>query len=236
MKRMWMSIILSLAMVPFGFASGNSADQNKAESRLKDAASVVQELTQNSPDQGIPQNIRDGAKCVAVVPGLTKAAFGIGGRWGDGVATCRTSNGWSAPAFFTLTGGSVGAQLGVEKTDLVMMIMNNEGMNQLLKGKVKIGADASASAGPVGREASGSVGYDAAILTYSKSKGAFAGASIDGAVVQADDNLMNSLYPNHVTFTQALKGQVAPPQGAQPFLSAVRNASSNNNSNQSASK
>jgi SH3 domain-containing YSC84-like protein 1 len=220
MKKALIALGLTLAMVPFGFGQ----DKSKAENRLNDSATVLQELTQAAPDKGIPQSIREDAKCVAVVPGMTKAAFGIGGHWGDGVATCRTASGWSAPAFFTITGGSFGFQLGVEKTDLVMMVMNKEGMNELLKGKIQLGAQASAAAGPVGRQASGKVGYKAAILTYSKSKGAFAGASLGGAVLQEDNNLMNAFYPNKVSFSAALTGKVPPPAGAQNFLAAVREA------------
>jgi lipid-binding SYLF domain-containing protein len=196
--------------------------QSKATQRLDDAANVLRQMT--SGTAGIPESVINGAKCVAVVPGLIKGAFIVGGEHGDGVATCRTTNGWSAPAFFKLTGGSWGLQIGGQKTDLVMMIMNQEGMNSLLKGHFKVGADASAAAGPVGRQASASGGWNAAILTYSRSKGAFAGINLSGAELQADNGAMSSLYGKPITVQQALTGKVEPPPQAMAFLHAVQNA------------
>lgn len=211
-------IVLALASVA---ALANESHSDAAQ-RLDNAASIIKDMTTGTA--GIPDAVLNGAKCVAVVPGLVKGAFIVGGRHGDGVATCRTSNGWSAPAFFQVTGASFGAQIGGEKTDLVMMFMNDQGMNELLSGHFKIGAGVSAAAGPVGRQASASGGWKAGILTYSRSKGAFAGASIKGAEIQMDNGAMQQLYGKNVTAQEALKGQVQPPPQAMAFLHAVQNA------------
>ena len=218
--RKLLSILVVVAMASLlAFASESQSD---AAQRLDKAASVIKDMT--SGTAGIPDSVLNGANCIAVVPGLIKGAFIVGGRHGDGVATCRTATGWSAPAFFKLSGASIGAQIGGEKTDLVMMIMNDTGMNKLLSGHFKVGADVSAAAGPVGRQASAAGGWKAAILTYSRSKGAFAGASLKGAEIQVDNDAMQAVYGKKVSAEEALKGQVQPPPQAMAFLHAVQRA------------
>lgn len=209
-------VVLAFSAVAL-FAANKTATE-----RLDESASILKQMT--SGTAGIPDSVMHGAKCIAVVPGLVKGAFIVGGEHGDGVATCRTSTGWSAPAFFQVSGGSFGAQIGGEKTDLIMMVMNQEGMSSLMSGHFKVGANASAAAGPVGREASASGGWKAAILTYSRSKGAFAGVSLNGAELNADNTAMQQLYGKAVTLQQALTGQVQPPAQAMAFLHAVQNA------------
>ena len=142
------------------------------------------------PDNGIPEEVLEHAKCVAVVPHMVKGGFVFGGKGGKGVATCRTANGWSAPAFITISGGSWGLQIGVEAVDLVMIIQNEKGMQKLLSSNFQLGADASAAAGPVGRHASAGTDWklDTEILTYSRAKGAFAGLTLEGASIRQDDD------------------------------------------------
>ena len=164
-----------------------ASDLQNDGDRMQRAAEVFKEIM-NSPDQGIPQHLLETAKCIAIIPGDVKFAFIFGGNYGRGVATCRTSNGWSAPMFIAIDGGSVGYQIGGSSTDIVMLFMNEHALHSLLSDKFKLGADASVAAGPVGRNAAASTDLklNAEILSYSRSKGVFAGVSLDGAVVQAD--------------------------------------------------
>lgn len=206
--------------------SGAAAEHDKAVARLDEAAKVMHQLMA-APDTGIPQEVLDNAKCVAVVPSMLKGGFIFGAEHGRGVATCRTGNGWSAPAFFTATGGNWGAQIGGQATDLVMMIMNDNGMNQLLNSKFKIGADASAAAGPVGRQASASTNWklQSEILTYSRSRGLYAGAVLNGVVVKADQDAMIGYYGHDEGFRPVLTGQAKDPMaGNDRFTAAVRNS------------
>jgi lipid-binding SYLF domain-containing protein len=168
---------------------------NDAARHARDAAKVFTEVM-NVPDKGIPKELLDKAKAIAVFPGTTKGAFIIGARGGQGVISRRTGNGWSAPAFFNLGGASFGPQIGVQKTDYVLLIMNDSGLNGLLKDKVELGGEASVAAGPVGRTTSASTNLtlDAAILSYSRSKGAFIGAAIKGGVINPDNDLNQAYY------------------------------------------
>jgi lipid-binding SYLF domain-containing protein len=193
-----------------------------ATERLKSAGDVLHEIM-NAPDKGIPAEVIDGAKCIAVVPRMLKGGFIFGAKHGKGVATCRTAKGWSAPAFFTVTGGSWGLQIGVEGVDLVMMIMNQKGMQDLLSNKFQIGAQASASGGPVGRHASAGTDWkmDTEILTYSRSKGLFAGISLEGSWIEQDKSSTEAIYGKHDSFKSALTGKLAAPPQAAPFLNAV---------------
>jgi lipid-binding SYLF domain-containing protein len=179
-----------------------------------------------APDKGIPQEVLEHARCVAVVPHMIKGGFVFGAQNGRGVATCRTSDGWSAPAFFAITGGSWGLQIGLEGVDLVMIIQNEKGMQQLLASKFQLGADASAAAGPVGRHASAETNWklETEILTYSRAKGAFAGLTLNGASIRRDDDSMRAIYGRNVTTRNTLMGKVAAPAVAQSFLNAVRGA------------
>ncbi len=198
-------------------------DADDVSHRLDAAAADLNRLT-NAPDKGIPQDILTGAKCVAIVPNLVKAGFIFGAEGGRGVATCRVNGHWSAPAFFTIAGGSWGAQIGVEGTDLVMLFMNHEGARHLLAADWKIGADANIAAGPWGRDASANTAINAstAILTYSRSKGVFIGVNLNGANVHADMKAIRVFYGQEYNFRDLLEGRVVPPQSAHPFLADIR--------------
>jgi lipid-binding SYLF domain-containing protein len=220
----WQSIaIVVLCLGVIGWAAD---DDSKNAGELQQAAETIQHISSAAPDQGVPNQVLEGAKCVAVIPKLVKGAFIVGGEHGTGVATCRTSNGsWSAPAPFSVSGISWGAQIGGKSTDLVMFIMNDQGMNDLLQGHIKVGADVSAAAGPVGRTASADAGYKAGILTYSASKGAFIGASLNGAELQQDNKATRLWYGKEVPFKDILQGNVPiPNEDARAFVNAVQNA------------
>jgi lipid-binding SYLF domain-containing protein len=175
------------------------------------------------PDKSIPTELLEAAKCIAIIPGEKKVAFGVGGNYGKGVATCRTAEGWSAPLFLAIGGGSVGFQIGGSSTDLVALFMNDQALQKLVTDKFTIGADATAAAGPVGRHAAAGtdVKLNAQILTYSRSKGAFAGISLDGAVVQADKSGDQAMYGAEVTRKEILNGRVPVPESAQPLVRSI---------------
>lgn len=195
------------------------------EDRLEHAGAVLREVMA-APDSGIPEDVMRHAKCIAVVPHLLKGGFVFGAENGRGVATCRTANGWSAPAFFTITGGNWGLQIGVEGIDLVMVFQGDRGMQRLISSKFEIGADASAAAGPVGRHASADTDWklNSEILTYSRAKGLFAGVTLNGAAVRRDDDSTEAVYGHDVPTRRILMGEIPPPPGAAAFLDAVRSA------------
>ena len=199
--------------------------QKKVEKRLQGASEVLQQVM-SAPDRGIPEDVMEGAKCVAVIPHEIRGGLVFGARYGKGVATCRTEKGWSAPAFFTITGGSWGAQVGLEGVDNVLMIMNQKGMERLLSDKFQIGAQASVAAGPVGRHASAGTDWklETEILSYARAKGVFVGVSLDGAWVRSDNEAMLALYGPDASVRDVLLGNVAPPSSAHTFLAAVRSA------------
>src|SRR6184192_2655288 len=187
--------VLALTAVLLVFATlgwaGDEKDDSKADSdivkRMDKAADVLKEI-EGAPDNGVPDNIMGDAKCIAVIPSMVKVAIGFGGSHGKGVATCRTANGWSAPAPFTVTGGSWGLQIGGQAVDLVMLVMNQKGMDALLSSKFKVGAGASAAAGPVGRDAAAATDWKmkSEILSYSRARGVFAGVDINGSKIAQD--------------------------------------------------
>jgi len=211
-----------LSLTSLGVAESH---RDASTERLDKAGRVISEIMA-APDQGIPEEVLDHAKCIAVVPHMIKGGFVFGAENGRGVASCRTANGWSAPAFFAITGGNWGLQIGIEGIDLVMIIQNDRGMQRLLSSKFELGADASVAAGPVGRHASADTDWklNTEILTYSRAKGAFAGLTIDGAAIRRDDDSMEGFYGRHVSTRNVLHGRVAVPDAAQPFLSAIRDA------------
>jgi lipid-binding SYLF domain-containing protein len=217
------SFVICTAMV-LGMASlAWSSDREDETKRVENSANVLNEIM-STPDKGIPDNIMKDARCVAVIPSMKKAAFVVGGNYGKGVASCHNANGWSAPAPILLGGGSWGLQIGGEAVDLVLLIMNDQGMENLLNSKFKIGADASAAAGPVGRHAEGDTDWKmkAQVLTYSRARGVFAGISLNGAVLKQDGDDTRSFYGKDVSFESILKGQVPPPAGSSAFLSALK--------------
>lgn len=218
-------LMLLVVVFSLGCLSWAGTGREDATERLGKAANVLHEIMQ-APDNGIPEEVLEHAKCVAVVPHLMKGGFVVGAEHGKGVATCRTANGWSAPAFITVSGGSFGFQIGIEGVDLVMIIQHEHGMQKLLSSDFKVGADASVAAGPVGRHASAGTDWklDAEILTYSRTKGAFAGVALDGASVRQDVDSTRAMYGKKITTRAALTGKVAAPHAAEVFLDAVRNA------------
>lgn len=203
---------------------GADKDQSDIEKRIDNAAKVLNEIM-GTPDKAIPDKIMNEAKCVAVIPSMVKIAVGFGGSHGKGVATCRTANGrWSAPAPITITGGSWGLQLGGQAVDLVMIVTNDDGMQNLLTSKFKLGADASAAAGPVGRDAAADTDWKmkAQVLTYSRARGVFAGIDLNGSAITQDKDETRVLYGKFVPFEEILSGKVAPPAMTEPFLASVR--------------
>jgi SH3 domain-containing YSC84-like protein 1 len=207
-------------------ASTQTDKSSSNQSELQAATETVQRMSSAGGDQGIPNSVLQDAKCVTVIPKLVKGAFVIGGEHGTGVATCRLpNNSWSPPAPFSVSGLSWGAQIGGKSTDLLMFIMNEKGMNDLISGHFKVGADVSAAAGPVGRTASAEAGWKAGILTYSSSKGAFIGASLNGAELQQDQRATQAWYGTDVPFQDILTGKVKiPNEQARAFVNAVQNA------------
>lgn len=204
-----------------GLIPAHAADMHKMDSRLNDAADVIQEIM-HTPDRAIPGSILADAKCVVVIPHYKKGAFVIGAQYGQGVATCRTSHGWSAPVFVRLEGGSFGWQIGGQSTDLVLIAMNQGGLESALKSKVKLGADASAAAGPVGRNAAAStdIAMHAEFLTYSRAHGLFAGLDLSGTVLSENHPDMDDEYGNG-DFERILHGGAAVPPNAERFIHTV---------------
>ena len=220
MKRIAVLLLSALML-----SSASQALAESAASRAESAATVLNEIM-SAPDKGIPEEVIGSAKCIAVVPTLLKGGFILGGAHGKGMASCRTADGWSAPAPFTVTGGSLGLQIGLQGVDLVMLIMNDKGMTALLSSKFKLGADISAAAGPVGRHAEASTDWkmQAEVLTYSRARGLFAGVTINGAAIRQDDDSTRELYGRLVPFKTILTGAVTTPAGGEPFIAAVRKA------------
>jgi SH3 domain-containing YSC84-like protein 1 len=198
-------------------------DQSDIEKRLDAAAKVLDEIM-GVPDKAIPDKVMRDAKCIAVIPSMLKIAVGFGGSHGKGVATCRTQSGaWSAPAPITITGGSWGLQLGAQGVDLVMIVTNEQGMQHLLASKFKLGADASAAAGPVGRDAGADTDWKmkAEVLTYSRARGVFAGIDLNGSAITQDKDETRLLYGSFRPFTEILSGKVEPVASSHEFLDAV---------------
>jgi len=221
MKKV-MTFVALLSLTSIGWAGTN---REATDNRMDHAGRVLHEIM-GAPDSGIPEEVLEHAKCVAVVPHLLKGGFVFGAENGRGVATCRTADGWSAPAFFAITGGSWGLQIGVEGVDLVLIIQNDKGMNRLIGSGFELGADASAAAGPVGRHASADTNWklDTEILTYSRAKGAFAGVTLNGASIRRDDDSTEAVYGRDIPTRRILQGDIAVPASAQSFLDAVRDA------------
>jgi SH3 domain-containing YSC84-like protein 1 len=205
----------------------SKTDTTKSETdivkRLDNAASVLTEIME-TPDKGIPTNVLADAKCIAVVPSMLHIAVGFGGRHGKGVATCRTARGWSAPAPISITGGDWGLQLGGQAIDLVLLVMNQKGMDHLLSSKFKIGAEASGAAGPVGRQAAAGTDWKmkSEVLTYSRARGLFAGINLNGASIKQDKDETAVLYGKIIPFQTILSGKVEVPPTSKTFLATVR--------------
>ena len=218
MKRLSLTVLIFLTTGVWAQTAAHSADVERLQS-----SSVILSQIMEAPDKAIPDSIMDGAKCIAIVPSMLKASFIFGANYGKGVATCRTETGWSSPVFFRVEGGSFGFQAGGQASDLVLIVRTTDGMQHLLQSKFKLGADASAAGGPVGRDAQAATDLTmrAQILTYSRSRGLFAGVSVSGAVVHQDNGATQAFYGKDWTFYSLLKGQVPPPTDAQNFLKTI---------------
>ena len=216
------SAVLILASMSWA-ADDNDKDQTDIGKRIEKSAEVLNEIM-GTPDKAIPDKVMDSSKCIAVIPSVIKIAVGFGGQHGKGIVTCRTAHGWSAPMFLAIEGGSVGYQIGGSSTDLIMLFMNDHALHSLLSDKFKLGADASVAAGPVGRSAAAGTDLklNAEILSYSRSKGIFAGVSLDGAVVQADKSGDQAQYGANVTSQEILDGQVEVPSSARRLIHELR--------------
>ena len=221
MKR----VTFVLAMFALGTLCWAGSAREDATERLDNATNVLHEIM-GMPDKGVPEEVLEHAKCVAVIPHMVKGGFVFGAKGGKGVATCRTADGWSAPAFITISGGSWGLQIGVEAVDVVMIIQNDKGMQRLLSSNFQVGGDASAAAGPVGRHAEAGTDWkmDTEILTYSRAKGAFAGLTLEGASIRQDNDSRRAMYGRGVTTRALLLGKVPVPVAARAFLAEVHGA------------
>lgn len=223
MKNLMVGLLLCFGLVLSAWAEEGS----KEKERVKNASEVMKEIL-NTPDKGIPGSVLNGSKCVIVLPGVKKAAMGIGGSYGRGVMTCRTGNDfkgpWSAPVMMASSGGSFGFQIGGEATDFVILVMNDGGAKSMLTNKVKLGADASIAAGPVGRtsEASTNASMKAEMLSYSRAKGVFGGVSLSGSTLHPDEDANNHLYGSKVSAEAIINGQgITMPPEAQPLVNAL---------------
>src|SRR5271170_773306 len=223
--RKTMSVLLMGFMGLVGtYAWAGSAREDTVD-RMQKSVDVLHAIMA-APDKGIPEEVLSGAKCILVVPDLIKGGFILGGKHGRGVASCRTSDGWSAPAFVSVGGGSWGLQIGVEGVDLVMLVMNDQGFQHLLSSKFELTGEGSVAAGPVGRHASAGTDIllNTEVLTYSRSKGVFAGLTLEGAVVEQDNDSTSAIYGKHMTFRNILSGKTSTPSSADAFLKAVTEA------------
>jgi len=190
--------------------------------RLQSSVDVLHSIMA-TPDKGIPEEVLSNAECIIIVPDLIKGGFIFGGKHGRGIASCRTSSGWSSPAFVSVGGGSWGLQIGVEGVDLVMLVMNDQGFQHLLSSKFQLSGEGSVAAGPVGRHASAGTDWkmNTQVLTYSRSRGAFAGITLEGAVIQQDDDSTRAIYGKQMKFRNILSGKVSTPESAEAFVKAV---------------
>jgi len=226
MKRSGRYVAITLLLVGSALCFAASSREDSVK-RLQNSAEVLEQIMA-APDRGIPEEVMNGAKCVVVVPHLMKGGFVVGAKHGRGVASCRTADkSWSAPAFVAVGGGSFGFQIGIEGVDLVMLVMNDQGLQHLLASKFQVSGEGSAAAGPVGRHASAGTDWkmNTELLTYSRSKGAFAGATIEGAVIEKDDDSTIAVYGDNASFRSILSGSVPAPPETEPFRAALAKAS-----------
>lgn len=233
MKK-WLVTLMLLALAAPAFAATARQD---SEERLRMASGVLQQVM-SAPDKGIPSEVIDNAKCLVVVPHLVKVGVIVGGKHGRGVATCRTAGGWSAPAFISTGGASAGLQIGAEGVDLVMVVMNDRGLQHLLANKLELTGEGSVAAGPVGRHASAGTDWtmNTEVLTYSRSKGAFAGLTLEGAVVEKDDDSTIAIYGRNAGFRSILAGDVPAPAVTQGFMKIVDDVSAKAHAHENADK
>ena len=224
MKKIISLLLMSVMGLVGTFAWARSGREDTVD-RMQKSVDVLHAIM-STPDKGIPEEVLSGAKCILVVPDLVKGGFIFGAKHGRGVASCRTSDGWSAPAFVSVGGGSWGLQIGVEGVDLVLLVMNDQGFQHLLSSKFELTGEGSVAAGPVGRHASAGTDWkmNTEMLTYSRSKGVFAGLTLEGAVVEQDNDSTHAIYGRHMMFRNILSGKVSTPASGDAFLKAVSEA------------
>jgi lipid-binding SYLF domain-containing protein len=224
MKKIMSLLLMSLIGLVGTFAWAGSTREDSVD-RMQKSVDVLQSIM-STPDKGIPEEVLNGAKCMVIVPNLIKGGFIFGAKHGRGVASCRTPEGWSAPAFVSVGGGSWGLQIGVEDIDLVMLVMNDRGLQHLLSSKIELTGEGSVAAGPVGRHTSAGTDIllNTEVLTYSRSKGVFAGLTLEGAVVEQDNDSTRAVYGKHMMFRNILSGHAATPESAEAFVRAVSEA------------
>ena len=224
MKKTISLLLMGLIGMVGTYAFAGSDREDTVE-RMQKSVDVLQSIM-STPDKGIPEEVLSGAKCILVVPHLIKGGFIIGGKHGRGVASCRTPEGWSAPAFVSIGGGSWGLQIGVEGVDLVMLVMNDRGLQHLLSSKFELTGEGSVAAGPVGRHTSAGTDIllNTEVLTYSRSKGVFAGLTLEGAVVEQDNDSTRAIYGQHMRFRSILSGKATTPASGDAFVRAVTEA------------
>ena len=208
---------MSVSLDEFDWHGWNSGLGGFRQGRLRRSPAEIggrHSRRHGAPDKGVPEEVLASAKCILVVPDLIKGGFVFGGKHGRGVATCRTANGWSAPAFVSVGGGSWGLQIGIEDVDLVMLVMNDRGLQHLLSSKFELTGEGSVAAGPVGRHASAGTDWkmNTEMLTYSRSKGVFAGLTLEGAVVEQDNDSTRAIYGKHMSFRNILSGKATTPK------------------------
>jgi SH3 domain-containing YSC84-like protein 1 len=215
-------LLCALLVAGLALPAAAGSDRNDDLARMQSATEVFQDII-NTPESSVPLDLVQSAACIAIIPGVKHFAFIVGGMYGKGLVTCRVAHGWSAPAFVMLSGGSFGFQIGGSSTDLILVFRNRDGLTKLLSDKFKIGADATAAAGPVGRHAGASTDLElhAEILTYSRSRGVFAGISLDGAVFEPDRDGDVAIYGSGVVPRDILSGEVAAPQEAAALLKEI---------------
>src|ERR1039457_1038707 len=219
------SLLLMTLLGMVGTYAFAGSDREETVDRMQKSVDVLHSIMA-TPDKGIPEEVINGAKCIVVVPNLVKGGFVFGAKHGRGVATCRTATGWSAPAFISIGGGSWGLQIGIEEVDLVMLVMNDRGLQHLLSSKFELNGDGSVAAGPVGRQATAGTDWklNTEVLSYSRSKGVFAGLTLEGAVVEQDNDSTRAIYGEHMSFRNILSGRVPTPASGEAFVAAVSEA------------
>ena len=227
MKTVWNVLAVVAMFATFAFTQSDQQKGSTERERVKHSGEVLKQIL-DTPDNGIPESVLNGSKCVIVLPSVKKAAIGIGGSYGRGVMTCRSGANykgpWSAPMMMSSTGGNIGFQLGGEATDFVIIVTNDSGVKSLMKSKVKLGADASVAAGPVGRtaEASTNERLDAEMLSYSRAKGVFGGVSLSGATLHVDGDANEHLYGKKISAEEIMAGKVQSPPEAQQLIASLQ--------------
>jgi SH3 domain-containing YSC84-like protein 1 len=224
MKKIISLLLMSMVGL-VGTLAWAGSDREDTEERMHKSVDVLQSIM-STPDKGIPEEVMSAAKCIVIVPNMIKGGFIFGAKHGRGVASCRTPDGWSAPAFVSVGGGSWGLQIGVEGIDLVMLVMNDRGLQHLLSTKFELTGEGSVAAGPVGRHTSAGTDIllNTEVLTYSRSKGVFAGLTLEGAVVEQDNDATRAIYGRHMMFRNILSGKASTPRSGEAFVAAVSEA------------